>query len=703
MRRLFLIFLLSLTGYVYSAGVEKAFKALRIYDYFLAKKYFYKSVNKQPAPASFGLATIYFRADNPFHNYDSAYKYVMQARFSFNALKPEKKLRLKKFGVTDSTIFVLEQGIFRGGFEDYSGNAKVAGAKADSIFEKYLDLHFFSTFREDALKERDSWVFSSVKKRYHSKAFEQYILSYPESYFLTDAFYLWDKTLYEESTPSRTVKEFRDFIASQPNNRFVRFAQDEQFFIHKKNRDREGLIAFIKTYPQNEHNLEAWKLFFTLSVDKYTPENLAEFVLDYPEFPLRATIIEEINLLNKKLLRVHTGDRFGFIDTAGNMVIAPSFEEAEEFSEGLAIASEGEKYGYIDKNGKWAVKAIYDEAEPFHDGVAIVRQNKKTSLIDRTGVVISDEFDEVSDFSEGLAVIKKNGKYGAVNRLGNYVIPTDYDKLGDFKNGHAWFEKEGKFGIIDRQNFINIYNQFEWVDDYGEAIRARKNGFYGVISKTGEVLIPFEFERIEKYTDQVYVVVKAGKYGVMDSSGCYYINPDYDFDPKWKAADLISGNLVKLYEDGSQALISLNGKMLADFDEFEEVYLPSGEFIRYMKRDKYGFNDLKMHAVFKGSFDEATDFVNGFAIVSKKDKNFIIDKTGNSVFAEPNDEIERFEQDYFLVTRSGMQGLLDEKLNWLIQPAWQEIARVNDHFFDLKKNGKSALFDLRQNKIIWSE
>ncbi len=40
-------------------------------------------------------------------------------------------------------------------------------------------------------------------------------------------------------------------------------------------------------------------------------------------------------------------DKYGFIDMAGNEVAPCIFENASDFSEGLAAVSVGEKWGYI--------------------------------------------------------------------------------------------------------------------------------------------------------------------------------------------------------------------------------------------------------------------------------------------------------------------------------------------------------------------
>ena len=56
--------------------LDKAFEALRIFDYFKARELFTKQVPKHPAGAWYGLSVITGRADNPFYQLDSALTYV---------------------------------------------------------------------------------------------------------------------------------------------------------------------------------------------------------------------------------------------------------------------------------------------------------------------------------------------------------------------------------------------------------------------------------------------------------------------------------------------------------------------------------------------------------------------------------------------------------------------------------------------------
>jgi hypothetical protein len=50
--------------------------------------------------------------------------------------------------------------------------------------------------------------------------------------------------------------------------------------------------------------------------------------------------------------RIQLGGKLGYIDGACNIVVAPRFDKAEDFHEGLAwVMIKGENSGYINKAG----------------------------------------------------------------------------------------------------------------------------------------------------------------------------------------------------------------------------------------------------------------------------------------------------------------------------------------------------------------
>jgi hypothetical protein len=89
--------------------------------------------------------------------------------------------------------------------------------------------------------------------------------------------------------------------------------------------------------------------------------------------------------------------KWGYIDIDGNMVIEPRFDEAYEFSEGLAGVNINGKYGYIDDKGNVAIEARWDS------------------------------YSMDSSFKEGMAVVELDGSYGYIDKSGDVVVEPQFD------------------------------------------------------------------------------------------------------------------------------------------------------------------------------------------------------------------------------------------------------------------------------------
>ena len=100
---------------------------------------------------------------------------------------------------------------------------------------------------------------------------------------------------------------------------------------------------------------------------------------------------------------------FGYIDTSGQMVIAPQFDVAGEFHAGIAVAGfytnvlvdsglDGVRLGYINSQGGWLIEPRFSYVEPFADGLAWVREGDREGYIDITGAwVYSQPYAEYVD------------------------------------------------------------------------------------------------------------------------------------------------------------------------------------------------------------------------------------------------------------------------------------------------------------------
>ncbi|HEX7316285.1 MAG TPA: WG repeat-containing protein [Pyrinomonadaceae bacterium] len=189
--------------------------------------------------------------------------------------------------------------------------------------------------------------------------------------------------------------------------------------------------------------------------------------------------------------------KYGFIDKTGKVVIEPTFDEAESFSDGLALVglkedttgmSFAEKYrsiarggnlrGFIDRSGKTVIPIKYESAGSFSEELAGVCLGGRCGFIDKAGhQVIPMKFEDISNFRKGLAGVQLNGKWGFIDRTGKQVIPTRYDVVGPpLDCGLIYVGLNDKFGFINREGkeVIPVKYAAIW---FGSFI---KDGFVGV-------------------------------------------------------------------------------------------------------------------------------------------------------------------------------------------------------------------------------
>lgn len=91
-----------------------------------------------------------------------------------------------------------------------------------------------------------------------------------------------------------------------------------------------------------------------------------------------------------KLFPIKAGDKWGYVDNKGQYVINSQFEEAFNFSEGLALfKSTDGKFGFIGEDGKYVINPKYKDANSFLEGLAaVVMENGKPQFIDKDNKIL---------------------------------------------------------------------------------------------------------------------------------------------------------------------------------------------------------------------------------------------------------------------------------------------------------------------------
>jgi hypothetical protein len=145
------------------------------------------------------------------------------------------------------------------------------------------------------------------------------------------------------------------------------------------------------------------------------------------------------------------GGSWGFVNAAGKLVIAPRFDSAGGFSDGLARVREKERWGYINRRGEYVIMPEFADARDFSEGLAAVVFRAKWGYIDKTGrYVINALYDDCAGFSDGLAAVLWHGRWGFIDRAGRFVINPRYHEARPFNKGWADVRMGARWGRLNR-------------------------------------------------------------------------------------------------------------------------------------------------------------------------------------------------------------------------------------------------------------
>jgi WG containing repeat len=205
----------------------------------------------------------------------------------------------------------------------------------------------------------------------------------------------------------------------------------------------------------------------------------------------------------------------GFIDVTGQVVIAPHFVAAYDFSEGVAAASvEFFKCGYIDKQGHFVIEPVFESGYqlcgPFSEGLAHVEKGGKFGYIDHTGsFVIRPTYDYAYDFSEGYAVVGMGSRYVFIDKRGAVLGTSSYGFARAFSGGLAPVAPNDKWGFIDKSGALAIPTKYEEVGDFSEGLAwVQINGKCGYINMRGDLVVPPKYDRASDFWNGMAEVVQ---------------------------------------------------------------------------------------------------------------------------------------------------------------------------------------------------
>jgi len=238
---------------------------------------------------------------------------------------------------------------------------------------------------------------------------------------------------------------------------------------------------------------------------------------------------------------------FGYYDSTGKEVIPHIWDDATEFSEGLAFVKNADSSGYIDKTGKIVIPMDSIAGNPFHEGLADVNNaDYKIGFMDHSGkMIIKYKFDEVKPFSEGRATVNVYGKFGYIDKAGKLSIKALFDFANPFQEGRAFVAISEDTAFIPHWGFIDtigkVIADFKYADviDFSEGLAAvKKDKKWGFIDRDNKIILPFEFNFVRGFKNGFAWASKKDEniYGFINKKGEYIIklsNASKVVDLRW--------------------------------------------------------------------------------------------------------------------------------------------------------------------------
>ncbi|HEY8895699.1 MAG TPA: SEL1-like repeat protein [Niastella sp.] len=265
----------------------------------------------------------------------------------------------------------------------------------------------------------------------------------------------------------------------------------------------------------------------------------------------------------------------------GTIIIPAQYDEVFSFphNEVFAVVKRSGKYGYVNREGQPVTGLIYDDAYDVLNGFGRVQIGTQHYLVQPGAELPSIGYDELSVLSEDAQwyVVAKGGAKTVINAAGQTLlpfIPCEVGRVGTW-NGSALMRitdeiKKGRntlqfHGLVtaDGQTLLEVGYVDIW-PAYDDVVTVKAKDHFGMFSVQNGWMLEMEYDRIDPFLDEVYVLEKDGKQGLY-IVGLKLITPFYDMivsdvdwidDERWETFATNEHGVFRINHKGSITVLT---------------------------------------------------------------------------------------------------------------------------------------------------
>ncbi len=318
---------------------------------------------------------------------------------------------------------------------------------------------------------------------------------------------------------------------------------------------------------------------------------------------------EKVEIKNYSYYTAYENGKFGVINNDGETVIEPSYDEMIAIpnnSKPIFICTydvDDENGTYKTKAINEKNEEIltgYDEIEAidnldskqnfwYEDNVLRVSKNGKYGIINFEGQeVLPCEYDEITALKGVTSnfIVKKDDNVGLVNEKGQTIINTEYKNIltleEGYKSEYIVIDANNKYGLISTTGTILIEPKYKGIKYLGSSnlFAVKKDKTWQLMdTEENKIIIDDEYEDIVEAKSDNIIIKKDGKYGVVTKTNKEKIEPQYE-DLKYAFSIYYIAK-----KDGKYGVINLENKAVIKFEYENMVYVENGGFIQADKTD----------------------------------------------------------------------------------------------------------------------
>ncbi len=456
-------------------------------------------------------------------------------------------------------------------------------------------------------------------------SFDNYVKKFPTSEHLPVAILKRDKLAFAAAQKTATYQAYAEFLAKYPESIYAQEAQQQYETLLYQAMTEQGTEeqyrAFVKNYPASPYAGEAIFQIYRLSTVSNSANSLIDIILNYPNSPQARQAIYRLAYLEpEKLAQFRSHPEY----------VAVAAQIAADTIKLLAFWGENKKFGFMNLAGEPVIEPVFESVSRSYlcegsteNFLLLPQKNGSYLLCNKLGKPLDKEgFESAEAATYGLVKVSRKGLQGFWHLGGFEAVPCHYENLEVLTSTLIRYEKNGRYGLLGHTGQVltePLYDQLH-EDNLGTLIfvsqgqcTALSEAAFWALYQPGKLIAPqLPFDDCKPIAGRV-VAQKDGLFQLIDPKTS---------QPLIQNAQHCSytpyGWLVRIIDRWT--LHSHDGKMLGKRG-FDSLLVGQG-LVAFRTLGFWGVADSTMSTLLEAQYDSVVLASQGSAVLHKGKEHF---------------------------------------------------------------------------------